>query len=194
VELTVADTGQGISGDFLPHIFERFRQAEGGTRRKHGGLGLGLSIVKHLVEAHGGTLSAASEGLGKGTTFVVRLPLSVARRLEAAVPPKLQAASFPAGLECPRELEGLSILVLDDEGDTRDFLTTLLEGCKARVTPAASVEEGLRALKAVRPRLIISDIGMPGEDEVLLDGSFTCQNIKKKTNGSCIVLQCKRQP
>ncbi|HEX8699253.1 MAG TPA: ATP-binding protein, partial [Myxococcaceae bacterium] len=124
VEITVADTGQGISADFLPHVFEQFRQEEGGPRRKHGGLGLGLSIVKHLVEAHGGTISAASEGEGKGTTFVVRLPLSVAVRREVTLHPKLQAdASLPADLQCPRELAGLSILVLDDESDTRDFLT-----------------------------------------------------------------------
>ena len=164
VEITVADTGLGISPDFLPHVFERFRQADTGSKRKHGGLGVGLSIAKHLVESHGGTLSVASEGEGKGSTFVVCLPLSVALRREPVAPPGPQASSLTMGLRCPPELEGLSILVLDDEDDTREFLKALLEGCNARVTVAASVEEGLRALEATRPQLILSDIGMPGED------------------------------
>ncbi len=164
VEITVADTGQGISPDFLPHVFERFRQASGGTTRKYGGLGLGLSIVKHLVEAHGGTLSVASEGEGKGATFVVRLPLSLVARREAPLPPSLHALSLAAGLHCPPELEGLLILVVDDEADTRELLKAILEGCKARVSLAATAEEGLQVLKAERPKLLISDIGMPGED------------------------------
>jgi len=167
VELTVADTGKGIAIDFLPHVFERFRQADASTTRAQGGLGLGLSIVKHLVEAHGGSLSVASEGPGRGATFVVRLPLSVAVRQAAEIPPRLDTPAFTEGLQCPPELEGLSILVLDDEEDTREFLKALLEGCKARVATAASAEEGLRTFKAERPRLIISDIGMPGADGYL---------------------------
>ncbi|WP_224244205.1 hybrid sensor histidine kinase/response regulator [Hyalangium gracile] len=164
VEVTVADTGRGIPQDFLPHVFERFRQAEGGTTRQAGGLGLGLSIVRHLVEAQGGTVSAASDGEGQGATFVVRLPLSVARRREPLVPPTLRAEVEKAGLLCPPELEGLRVLVVDDEADTRELLRTMISGCKARVRTAASVAEGLRALQEEMPDVLVSDIGMPEED------------------------------
>jgi CheY-like chemotaxis protein/two-component sensor histidine kinase len=162
VEITVADTGPGIAPEFLPHIFERFRQAEGLLTRRAGGLGLGLSIVKQLVEMHGGTVTAFSAGLGKGTTLTVRLPLSVAMRREVTVPASLQQVH--KGIQCPPELSGLRVLVVDDEQDTRELLRTLLEGCKAQVTTAASVDEGLERLRHERPDVIVSDIGMPGED------------------------------
>jgi len=162
VEITVADTGPGISPDFLPHIFERFRQAEGTLTRRAGGLGLGLSIVKQLVEMHGGTVNAFSAGVGKGTTMTVRLPLSVALRREVAVPPGLQHAH--EGIQCPPELAGLRVLIVDDEQDTRELLRTILEGCNVRVSTAATVDECLERLKEERPDVLVSDIGMPGED------------------------------
>jgi PAS domain S-box-containing protein len=165
VEVTVADTGRGIASEFLPHVFERFRQADASTTRQYGGLGLGLSIVRHLVEMHGGTVSAASEGEGRGATFTVRLPLSVALRREPVLPltsktPEPGRASLP----CPPQLEGLRVLVVDDEADTREYLRTLIEGCGAGVTVAASAAEGLAALRRERPDLLVSDIGMPDED------------------------------
>ncbi|ATB29555.1 hybrid sensor histidine kinase/response regulator [Melittangium boletus] len=162
VEITVADTGPGISPDFLPHIFERFRQAEGTLTRRAGGLGLGLSIVKQLVEMHGGTVNAFSAGVGKGTTMTVRLPLSVALRREVDVPPSLRNAH--GGIQCPPELTGLRVLIVDDEQDTRELLRTLLEGCNVQVSTAATVDECLARLKEERPDVLVSDIGMPGED------------------------------
>ncbi|OJH36390.1 hybrid sensor histidine kinase/response regulator [Cystobacter ferrugineus] len=162
VEITVADTGAGIAPEFLPHVFERFRRADGPLTRRTGGLGLGLSIVKQLVEMHGGTVAAFSAGEGKGSTFIVRLPLSVAMRREATLPPSLQRA-YPE-IPCPPELTGLRVLVVDDEQDTRELLRTLLEECHAEVSTAASVAEGLVRLKEERPDVLISDIGMPGED------------------------------
>ncbi|KFE70808.1 PAS domain-containing hybrid sensor histidine kinase/response regulator [Hyalangium minutum] len=164
VEVTVADTGRGIPKHFLPHVFERFRQEDGGTTRQEGGLGLGLSIVKHLVEAHGGSVSVTSEGEGKGAVFVVRLPLAVARSREAYVPPALQEVAERAGLTCPPELTGLRILVVDDEADAREMLRAMLEGCKAVVRTASSAQEGLRVLQEEPQDLLVSDIGMPRED------------------------------
>jgi signal transduction histidine kinase/CheY-like chemotaxis protein len=162
VEITVADTGPGIAPEFLPHVFEHFRRAEGPLTRRTGGLGLGLSIVKQLVEMHGGTVAAYSEGVGRGATFTVRLPLSVAMRREATLPPSLRHTR--PGIPCPPELSGLRVLVVDDEQDTRELLRTLLEECHAQVSTASSVAEGLERLKEERPDVLISDIGMPGED------------------------------
>jgi two-component system, chemotaxis family, sensor kinase Cph1 len=161
VDLTVADTGQGIPMEFLPHVFERFRQADGALSRKTSGLGLGLAIVRHIVELHGGTVIAHSDGTGKGATFTVRLPLSVAARRAApadAVQPSTR------DLECPPELVGLKILVVDDEPDARQMLITLLEQCKAEVRAAASGFEALELLSTWHPDVIVSDIGMPEMD------------------------------
>ncbi|WP_084735940.1 PAS domain-containing protein [Cystobacter ferrugineus] len=163
VEIVVADSGKGIPVEFLPHVFERFRQAEGSVARKYGGLGLGLSIVKHLVEAHGGTIEAFSEGEGRGASFTVRLPIAVVRRKEPSASSTMGSREHP-DLTCPPQLEGLRVLLVDDEADTRELLRTLLEGCRARVETAGSAAEGLRALIQTRPHLLISDIGMPGED------------------------------
>ncbi|MES2638749.1 MAG: ATP-binding protein [Myxococcota bacterium] len=161
IELTVADTGNGIGAAFLPFVFERFRQADSGTMRRHGGLGLGLSIVKHLVEAHGGTITAASDGEGKGATFVARLPIAVTHRREGT--PAVSRDPSPT-MDCPPQIEGLSILVVDDDRDARDLLQTLFEGCDAKVTLASTAEEAFAALRRIRPDLIVSDIGMPDQD------------------------------
>ncbi|HZH04544.1 MAG TPA: ATP-binding protein, partial [Myxococcaceae bacterium] len=164
VELTVADTGQGIDPTFLPHVFERFRQQEGGTTRGAGGLGLGLAIVRHLVELHGGTVAVQSEGKGQGSTFTVRLPVSVALRRDVEVPLALRESARMGAFECPPQLDGVHVLVVDDEEDARELVRTLLEGCRARVTTAASAQEGLTLLHSERPDLLVSDVGMPGED------------------------------
>lgn len=164
LELVVADTGQGISKSFLPHVFERFRQEQGGTTRRSGGLGLGLSIVKHVTEAHGGKVTAASEGEGKGATFSLDLPVSFnsPRVFELlAKPPK---EPHVAVHDCPPNLENLHVCVVDDEADTRDMLRTLLEGCNARVTTAASAKDAYVILRSTSLDLLISDIGMPDED------------------------------
>jgi len=169
VELAVSDSGKGIAPDFLPHVFDRFRQAEGATTRSSGGLGLGLSIVRELVGIHGGTVSVASDGVGHGATFKVRLPISASRsrepapsRLARTVEPAL--LTFQQQLTCPPDLEGLHVLVVDDDPDTREMLGELFERCKANVTAVSSAAEALAAVRKRVPDLLLSDIGMPGED------------------------------
>ncbi|MBN9681042.1 MULTISPECIES: hybrid sensor histidine kinase/response regulator [unclassified Corallococcus] len=164
VELTVEDTGQGISEAFLPHVFERFRQADGGTTRKTGGLGLGLAIVRHIVEMHGGTVTAASDGEGRGSTFTVRLPLSVTQRRDPAMPPSPRPPAAERIPSPPPELRGVCVLVVDDEEDARELLRTLLEDSGAHVVTAGSAMEGLQVLQAEHPDVLVSDIGMPGID------------------------------
>nr|MDQ2647102.1 ATP-binding protein [Myxococcota bacterium] len=163
VEIVVADTGSGIAPAFLPHVFQPFRQQDGTVTRTHGGLGLGLAIVKHLVELHGGTIEARSDGEGKGATFVVRLPVSPLR--PASPSPSAKTLARPnealAMLQCPPELEGLHVLVCEDEPDARELLESILVGCKASVTLAASVAEALDRFSERIPDLLISDIGMP---------------------------------
>ncbi len=168
VEIVVTDDGQGISPHILPYVFERFRQADSSTTRAHGGLGLGLAIVRHLVEMHGGTVAAESAGVGHGATFTVRLPLVVVRPLDgrrADDGARAQAATTSdAAFNYPPELKGLRLLVVDDEEDTRVLLTTVLEKCGASVVSVASAGEALAALKEMRPHVLISDLGMPEED------------------------------
>ena len=160
-ELTVRDTGIGIDPKFLPYVFDRFRQANSATTRAHSGLGLGLSIVRQLTEAHGGEALVESEGEGKGTTFIIRLPMSG--------PQKAAASQTPGFMEPPRadlqlSLKGLKILIVDNEQDTRDFFRTVLEGSGSQVTTLASASDALGVFESERPDLLISDIGMPGED------------------------------
>ncbi len=163
--IDVEDTGVGIAPEFLPHVFERFRQAEGGTTRSYGGLGLGLAIVKHLVELHGGTIAAQSDGVGKGTRFRVRLPLAARVTSPAPLGPPRAPPDVPGGLEGPvQELRGLRVLVVEDEADARDLLVALLEQRAVDVRAAASAAEGLRHLASWTPDVILSDIGMPVED------------------------------
>ncbi len=165
LEIIVSDTGQGISPEFLPHVFDRFRQAEQGTTRQHGGMGLGLAIVKNLVELHGGSVDAASPGRGEGSTFVVRLPVIALYQAEPKEDRVHPAARdlLPAS-ECADRLDGLKILIVDDEPDTRDLLKTGLENCGAEVLISGSVEEALKTIQANPPDVLISDIGMPVQD------------------------------
>jgi len=158
--LSVADNGTGISPDFLPHVFERFRQAESSEARSFGGLGLGLAIVRQLVELHGGSVSARSDGLDRGATFIVRLPLNADGARTAAVPPGDDgAAPTVAG-----ELAGVSVLVVDDEADGRDMLAHLLATHGARVVAVGSAEAALAHLEIETPDILVSDIGMPRID------------------------------
>jgi signal transduction histidine kinase/CheY-like chemotaxis protein len=165
IEIGVSDSGPGIEQEFLPYVFDRFRQADGRTTRQHGGLGLGLAIVRHLVELHGGTVRAESPGEGQGAIFTVLLPVAPVYQStgqEARVHPA--ARDTLPSYECPDRLDGLRILVVDDEPDTRDLLKVGLSQCGADVTVAGSVSEALEALGRAVPALLISDIGMPEKD------------------------------
>jgi PAS domain S-box-containing protein len=165
VEIAVSDTGAGIDPEFLPHVFERFRQADQRTTRQHGGLGLGLAIVRHLVELHGGAVHANSAGEGTGATFTVTLPVASVHRREDAQGRVHPAArdTLPAH-ECPERLDGLRVLVVDDEPDARELLSVGLGQCGAEVTTASSAQEALEAVAGAKFDILISDIGMPGED------------------------------
>ncbi|HEX8137657.1 MAG TPA: ATP-binding protein [Pyrinomonadaceae bacterium] len=165
LEISVTDSGAGIEAEFLPYVFDRFRQADGSTRRQHGGLGLGLAIVRHLVELHGGSVGAASPGEGLGATFTVRLPLMSVSRHEAEDARSSVGPRGPAlAVEWPDRIEGLKILVVDDEADTLELLKLSLEQCGAQITTATSSSEALSVLAEERPDVIVSDIGMPFED------------------------------
>ncbi|MES1241289.1 MAG: response regulator [Acidobacteriota bacterium] len=163
-ELTVSDSGIGIQPAFLPYVFDRFRQAEGTTTRHHGGLGLGLSIVRHLVELHGGTVAVASEGEGKGATFTVRLPIRLGAEAARAERRGEEPDPERSPLNDPEILAGLRLLVLDDEADARELLVTALEQHGAKATAVASVPDALEALDRERFDVLVSDIGVPGED------------------------------
>jgi signal transduction histidine kinase len=158
--IRVSDTGIGIRSDFLPYVFDRFRQAEGSITRTHGGLGLGLSIVRHLIELHGGTAEVESGGEGQGATFIVRLPL----RAELADDPLDRTAVSMGVFNAPDLLAGVRVMVVEDEVDTRDLLVVALQQCGAEVAAYASVPEALAALDLALPDVLLSDIGVPGED------------------------------
>ena len=159
IEICVTDSGIGIQPDFLPHIFERFRQADATTTRNYGGLGLGLSIVKHIVELHGGTVAANSDGEGQGAVFRVKLPLAVSQLGEH--PRASQRLSVPW---VTADLSNVKVLIVDDDPDSRDLVHRLLSDCGATVTGAASAAEALAATHNQRPDILISDIGMPEVD------------------------------
>ena len=164
IEMTVSDSGQGIASDFLPYVFERFRQSDSTSTRTYGGLGLGLAIVRQLVELHGGSVRADSPGEGQGATFTVVLPLMILHRplqLPERLHPHIdsQVPYRPSAV-----LTGLTILVVDDEADARVLLTTLLEQCGATVVAVATVSEALQALAQYQPAALVSDIGMPDTD------------------------------
>jgi signal transduction histidine kinase/ActR/RegA family two-component response regulator len=164
VEIGVTDTGIGIRPEFLGHVFERFRQSDASTTRSHGGLGLGLSIVKYLVELHGGTVRAASEGEHRGATFTVQLPIMTVLhspyRRERFDPVATTSASNLGAVD----LSDVKVLVVDDEADARDLLERILADCKAQVRTASSAAEALQLLERYRPHVLISDIGMPDVD------------------------------
>jgi signal transduction histidine kinase len=158
LSLTVSDTGQGISPEFLPHVFDRFQQADTGTARSHGGLGLGLAIVRHLVELHGGSVQAASPGPGQGATFSVMLPVLALTDTQAA-----EAHGVGSAPAAPM-LTGVRVLVVDDEPDARTILSAVLEQRGAVADTAASPDEALAALQGARYDVLVSDLAMPGQD------------------------------
>lgn len=163
-QITVADTGKGIAPDFLPYVFDYFRQAEGATTRSVGGLGLGLAIVRQLVELHGGTIRAESPGVGQGATFTVRLPL---------MPTQPTVNEVSQSSELRLNLDGINVLVVDDDADARAFTTFLLEQYGATVTAVASAEAALTAIAQMKPDVLLSDIGMP-----VIDGYMLMQQVR----------------
>ena len=168
LEVSVSDSGPGIEEDFLPHVFDRFVQGNSKPDKKYSGLGLGLSIVRHLVELHGGTVEASNGGEGEGAVFTVRLPvMAVSRSIEQMVDRTEKSGAALDGtlaFDCPPDLAGVKILAVDDEPDARSLLTALFEQCGADVTTCASASEALALLEEYTPDVIVSDIGMPGED------------------------------
>jgi len=165
IEIAVTDTGRGIARDFLPHVFEAFRQADGSTTRHQGGLGLGLSIVKHLVDAHGGTVRAESGGEGRGSTFTVALPTVATPAASSEIVRARPAAS--GGDEADRAsawLDGVSVLVVDDDEQSRAIVAEYLESRHATVKTAASAAEAFELLQRDPPDVLLADIAMPGED------------------------------
>jgi PAS domain S-box-containing protein len=171
-QIQVSDTGKGIKPEFLPYVFDRFRQGENASTRSSGGMGLGLAIVRQLVELHGGSVQADSPGEGQGATFTVQLPLMdgqlsvVGAYCHTRVPNPHQTLNGST-------LDGLQVLVVDDEADTREVITTVLEEYGAKVTVAASVSEALETLQQLQPDVLVSDIGMPGEDGYTLISKVT---------------------
>jgi PAS domain S-box-containing protein len=165
VEIAVADDGQGIVPEFLPYVFDRFRQADASTTRKTGGLGLGLSIVRQLVELHGGVVTASSDGTARGATFVVRLP-TAPLRVDAGLATARTGADVPVAptFECPPELRGLHVLVVDDEPETLALLEFVIQQCGARVTTATCARDALASLEREAFDVLVSDVGMPEED------------------------------
>jgi signal transduction histidine kinase len=158
IVIAVTDTGAGIEPEFLPHVFDRFRQQDPASTRKHGGLGLGLSIVRHLVALHGGSIEAFSKGEGLGATFVVRVPIS-----QVPVESVDEDASSGDPSSMP-SLEGVHVLVVDNEADARSLVSAILEGCGATVTAVESAAAALEEIRRHRPDVLVSDIAMPDED------------------------------
>ncbi|WP_211293217.1 ATP-binding protein [Brunnivagina elsteri] len=160
--IQVCDNGMGIKPEFMPYVFDRFRQEDSSSTRNHGGLGLGLAIVRHLVELHGGSVSVESPGMGKGSKFTVKLPLLYRKEEYSPVSPL--SPPLPPSPSPFLSLAGVHVLVVDDEADTRDFLITVLQQSQAQVQAVSSVAEALECISQSKPDVLISDIGMPGED------------------------------
>ena len=167
-QIQVIDTGKGIHADFLPHVFDRFRQADSTTTRVFGGLGLGLAIAHQIVEMHGGTIQAASLGEGQGATFTVQFPLTSS---------VVESPAYGNDFAALDELQQLHILVVEDDTDSRDLIVTTLQQFGANVTAVSSAAAAITALSHIKPDILISDIGMPG-----MDGYMLMQQIREVTH------------
>jgi CheY-like chemotaxis protein len=177
LEVSVSDTGVGIPPEFLPHVFERFRQADGGITRERGGLGLGLSIAKQLTEMHGGTIEAASGGVGEGATFTLKLPLMIVhptRDKSERVHPRASTggSTIPLG-----DLRGVHILAVDDDADALSLVAELLDAAGAEISTARSAEEALRQLDSDPPSVLVADLGMPH-----IDGFQLIEQVRRRRN------------
>jgi signal transduction histidine kinase/ActR/RegA family two-component response regulator len=174
VEIVVSDTGIGIPGEFLPHIFERFRQVDTGTARRHGGLGLGLAIARHIVEMHGGTIRAFSEGEGKGATFKIELPLMIVQPtcLEDAVHGERREER--SALQSLADLNGIHVFAVDDDEDSLRLVRDILEQAGARVTTASGALAALEKLEVAKPDVLVADLGMP-----VVDGFELIKRVRK---------------
>jgi PAS domain S-box-containing protein len=190
IEIAVSDSGEGIKQDFLPRVFDRFSQADGSTTRGHGGLGLGLAIVRHLVELHGGSVRAESEGEGKGATFIVRLPLISSREHHVLPTEIVHEESIIAKVRPadPPLLEGVRILLVDDEPDARELYATILGRYGGEVKTAASAGEALKYLKHSQPDVLVADIGMQGVDGYGLIGMVRALPQEKGGNTPALAL------
>jgi len=186
VRISVRDSGQGIPKKFLPFIFERFRQADSTTTRAHGGLGLGLAIVRSIVDLHGGSVTAKSEGEGLGATFTITLPVA------AATSPATAASPLPE--VTPMSLSGVSVLLVEDEDDTRRMLAAALRSFGASVVAVSSAPAALDALRASRPSVVVSDIGMPGEDGITLMNRIRSGAVEPARNVPAIALTAYARP
>jgi signal transduction histidine kinase/CheY-like chemotaxis protein len=172
VEVSVSDTGQGINNEFLPYVFDRFRQADSTTTRQHGGLGLGLAIARHLVEIHGGTIRAESSGIGRGATFTIRLPLIEAK-------PQFVDQNKLSVAQSTQSLLGVNVLLVDDDSDTLTLMTTALTRRQANVIAVSSAGEAIQAITTKRPDVLVSDIAMPDED-----GYGLIEKVRRLENGA----------
>ena len=199
VEVAVSDTGRGISAEFLPYVFERFRQADHTTTRRQAGLGLGMAITKHIVELHGGTIRAESPGEGQGSTFFVRLPVMIVHAAEDA-PEVVAAGRRAAPVEVrPRpaalaRLDGIHVLVVDDERDARELLAAILTKSGAQVTAAAGVADALDKLRRVTPDLLVSDIEMADEDGYSLIRKVRASDAQRGRRIPAIALTAHARP
>ena len=164
IEIRVSDTGRGVKPEFLPFIFDRFSQSEPSTTRTHGGLGMGLAISKAIMELHGGTITAYSEGEGKGSTFAISIPIMPVNKQQLPLDRVHPRAWTEISVECPPEISGLKILVVDDDSDTCDMIRAVLEQCGGQVHTATDADAALDAFSTWKPAVLISDIGLPEVD------------------------------
>jgi CheY-like chemotaxis protein len=194
LQIVVSDTGQGIAPDVLPHVFERFRQADSSSTRSHGGLGLGLALVKHLVELHGGTVVADSPGTGHGATFVVTLPLvgaSLPVDMAAPLPATVPALDMPSHMV---RLDGVNVLIVDDDRESLALTDAILQAAGANVRTSISATEALSQFERWRPDVLVSDIEMPGEDGYSLARKVRAQPAERGGRTPAIALTAYGRP